>query len=471
MPVAANLMRLADELLHGRGSKRGGKPARRVEHGVDRPPGEKRAAVGLEQACRLGVLSGGERPQRLLRLVAALEPPRGGDPDLAHLGGARGEPRKCELPHRRAERVPPGLGALELDEEAAARQRTQRLVGSFDPERVAEAGREALERRHPRDELRDPRMLAGEHLGGQVGEERPARPAHALERDGHVGGGHSPQGLHGEAHRRGPAAGEPVQLGGDGRVRAGELGEQRRDLVDVERELRSGDLHDPPLPSEPLDRKRKLGTRCDDEVQALRRLAAERLDRLVRACRRRDLVSVVDHENEVAAKLALEDLADQRSEAPAPAGVVLAAARAGPGRDRVRRVHRERRDAQPKGVGNAAREGGQRDVVGRDRVPGAVQVAGPGREERRLAETRPRDHARQSAAVDVVEDRPEAWAREKRRRGTRRAQLEGRGRACRWGRRSRASSSSGVHCDRQTIVPRPRWSRARARRSLSGGRW
>ena len=287
VPVAADLMRLADELLDGGGSKLGRKPARRVEHGVDGPLGEKRAAVGLEQACRLGGLGSGERPQRLLRLVTALEPPRGGDPHLAHLGSARGEPRKGELAHRRAERVPPGLAALELDEEPAARERTQRLVGSFDPERVAELRGEALERRDARDELRDPRVLAGEHLGGQVGEERPARPAHALERGGHVGGGHSPQGLHGEAHRRGPAAGEPVQLGGDGRVRVSrELGQQRRGLVDVECELRAGDLHDLPLPSEPLDRERKLGTGGDDEVQALRRLAAERLDRLDGACRR-----------------------------------------------------------------------------------------------------------------------------------------------------------------------------------------
>src|SRR4029079_18083424 len=114
------------------------------------------------------------------------------------------------------------------------------------------------------------------------------------------------------------------------------LAEQRRGLVDVERELRAGDLHDLPLPSEPLDRERKLRTGGEDEVKALRRLAAERLDRLDRACRRRDLVDVVEHENEVAAKLGLEDLADQRSESPAPAGVVLAAPRAGPRLDGVR---------------------------------------------------------------------------------------------------------------------------------------
>jgi len=361
--------------------------------------------------------------------------------------------------------------ALELDEEPATRERSQRLVRSFDPECVAELRGEAVERRDARDELSNAWVLAREHLGGQVREERPARPTHALERGGHVAGVDSPQGLHGEADSRGPTAGEPVELGGDGRVRGSrELHQQRRRLVDVECELRPGDLQDLPLPSEPLDRKWKLVTGRDDEVQALRCLAAERLDRLDGACRRGDLVDVVEHENQVAAKLALEDLADQRGEAAAPAGVVLAAARAGSRLDGVRRVHRERWHAQPKGVGNPECEGGERDVLGRDRVPGAVPVGGPRREERRLAETSPRDDARQAAAVDVVEDRPEARSREERRRSTRRAQLDGRGRACRWGRRSRASSTCGVHGGRPTIVLRPRRSLEPVRRVFSGGR-
>jgi hypothetical protein len=354
--------------------------------------------------------------------VTALEPSRSGDPHLAHLGGARGQPGKGELAHRRAERVPPGLAALKLDEEPAARERSQRLVGPFDPEGVAELRGEALERRDPRDELRNARILAREHLGSQVGEERPARPAHALERGRHVGGDDSPQGLHGEADSRGPAAGEPVELGGDGRVGVSrQLHQQRRGLVDVECEPRARDLHDLPLPSEPLDRKRKLVAGRDDEVQTLRRLAAERLDRLDRAGRRCDLVDVVEHENEVAPKLALEDLADQRCKAPAPAGVVLAAARARPGLDGVRCVDGERWDAEPKSVGNASRERGQRHVVGRDGVPGVVQVGRPRREERRLPETRPRDDARQAAAVDVVEDRPQSRAWEEWRRSARRA--------------------------------------------------
>jgi hypothetical protein len=53
VPTAADLMCLADELLDAAGAKLGPKPACRVEHGVDGAVGEKRAAVGLQQACRL----------------------------------------------------------------------------------------------------------------------------------------------------------------------------------------------------------------------------------------------------------------------------------------------------------------------------------------------------------------------------------------------------------------------------------
>ena len=133
VPVAADLMRLADELLDGRGSKLGREPARGVEHGVDGSLGEKRAAVGLEQPCRLGGLGGRERPQRLLRLVTALEPPRGGDPHLAHLGSARGEPREGELAHRRAERVPArarGPGARRRGRGAPGNATSRRLLRS-----------------------------------------------------------------------------------------------------------------------------------------------------------------------------------------------------------------------------------------------------------------------------------------------------------------------------------------------------
>ena len=251
VPVAADLVRLADELLDGGGAKLGRKTARRVEHGVDGPLEEKRTAVGLEQARRLGGLDRRERPQRLLRLVTALEPPRGGDPHLAHVGSTRGEPGKGELAHGRAERVPPGLAALELDEEPATRERSQRLVRSFDPECVAELRGEAVERRDARDELSN---ASGSSLAN-TSAARYARSGPPVRRMRSSAAGmspavDSPQGLHGEADSRGPAAGEPVELGGDGRVRGSrELHQQRRRLVDVECELRPGDLQDLPLPS------------------------------------------------------------------------------------------------------------------------------------------------------------------------------------------------------------------------------
>ena len=193
--------------------------------------------MGLEQARRVRGLVGRQRPQSLFGLVPALEPPRRRDPHLAHLRAARGEPREGELAHGGAERVPARSPALELDEEPTARKGVQRLVRTFDPEGGAELGGEALEWRDARNELRDPRMLAGEDLGGQIREQRPAGAPHALERCGDLGGGHAAQ----VSTARRTAAGQPPvsrcsSAATAGSVAAGEIGEQRRGLVHVERE-------------------------------------------------------------------------------------------------------------------------------------------------------------------------------------------------------------------------------------------
>ena len=161
--------------------------------------------MGLEEARRVRDLVGRERAQSLFGLVPALEPPRRRDPHLAHLRVARGEPRERELAHRGSQRVPARSTALELDEEPASRESAKCLVRLFDPERGAELGGEALERGDPRDEVRDPMMLAGEDLGGEICEQRPAGAPHALECGGDFGGGHATQGLRGETDGRGPA--------------------------------------------------------------------------------------------------------------------------------------------------------------------------------------------------------------------------------------------------------------------------
>ena len=272
--------------------------------------------------------------------------------DLAYLRVARGEPHERELAYRGSQRVPTRSTALELDEEPAPRESAKCLVRLFDAERGAEIGGEAVERGDPRDEVRDPTMLAGEDLGGEVCEQRPAGAPHALECGRDIGGGHATQGLRGETDGRGPAPGEALQVGRHGRVcAAGEVGDQRRGFVHVEGELRAGDLHDLPLSSEALHGEGKLVAGRDDEVKALRSLPTKCLDVPDHARRRCDLVDIVQHQHEVAVKLGLQGLADQRGKTAASDRVVLSRARTCAGPDGARRVHGKCRYAQPERVG------------------------------------------------------------------------------------------------------------------------
>ena len=97
------------------------------------------------------------------------------------------------------------------------------------------------------------------------------------------------------------------------------------------------------------------------------------------------------------------------------------------------------------------RERCERHVLRRCRVPGAVQVRGPGREEGRLAEPCACDDARQPAAVRLVENGVQALARQEWRWGAGRAEVDARGRGGDRGGPTR-DSVGGAHRDRHTIV-------------------
>ena len=188
-------------------------------------------------------------------------------------------------------------------------------------------------------------------------------------------------------------------------------------------------------------------------MQALRRLAAQRLDHLDGAGRRLELVDVVDDEDEVASELGLERFADSRSEAPGPGGLVLLGSGAGDRGDGTRRIRREPGHAEPERVREPAREGGKGRVLGGSAVPRAVDAGGPRREERGLAETCSGDDRRQPPREHLVQGLEQPLARQERRGRRRGAELDGRGRAG-WGyRRCRGGVSRLGHGGAHTIVP------------------
>ena len=215
-------------------------------------------------------------------------------------------------------------------------------------ERLAERGGEALERRDRPHEGLDLGRLVGEHLGGEVREERAAGPADARERATSLRGRHLAERLDREPHGRRPPAGRGLEL--DRRLRVGgarERGQQCARLARVEDEVGAGELEHLPLAPQALDRERQLEARGEDEVEPRRRLPAERLDHLHRADRPGDGVDVVDHEDEVAAQRGLERLAECRREATGAGGLVLLRTRACGRGDGAGGVDGERGDAQP----------------------------------------------------------------------------------------------------------------------------
>ena len=130
--------------------------------------------------------------------------------------------------------------------------------------------------------------------------------------------------LHGEAHRRRPAARRPLHLGGRvGIVAAGEGAQEVGGLLGVECEIRPRDLEHLTLPAEPLDREGEIGAGREHEVEPCGRLPAQSLDELHRARRRGHLVHVVQHEDEVTSQLGLQRLADHRREPACARELVL----------------------------------------------------------------------------------------------------------------------------------------------------
>ena len=249
-----------------------------------------------------------------------------------------------------------------------------------------------------------------------------------LERLPAARGRHTAQGLDREPDRRRPAARRAMELG------RGLARRRRRSAPPAARRSPRRRTRGPtPLSSStwPWPRSRsigngRLGARREDDVESRRRLPAERLDQLHRARRPGQLVDVVDDEHEVAAKLCLQRLADERRDAPRACLLVRLRVGACSADDRAGDLRRDARHAESKSVDDAAREDRERLVLGRGAVPGAVDVRRP---RRRAASTSrsPRRRRRSSGGARAL------------RRDARR---DGRGRAATQGRPAAAASSS-----------------------------
>ena len=206
VPVAADLEGLAGELLD-----RGIAPALRqerdrVEDRIACAVREQRRAVRREQAAELrGVAGLRETAQCFLDVPVLLEPLRRAHAQGASLGLVREELGERELANGSAERVPARRVAMELDEEAAPGERPEDLGRALDSERLAQLGREALERG-------DERARAPRRRGARWRRPRTRDTRKAARRAG---------GCRSSASRR-PAGGTPRRVSTASRTAAGQ---------------------------------------------------------------------------------------------------------------------------------------------------------------------------------------------------------------------------------------------------------
>jgi hypothetical protein len=176
--------------------------------------------------------------------------------------------------------------------------------------------------------------------------------------------------------------------------------QQRLDLGDREGEVGGAELEHLPLAAQAVDRERRLRARGQDEVEHRRCLPAEALDQSRRPCGRRDLVHVVEHEDQVMGEVLGQRRAEQAAER---LGVQQLVARHAGRRARRDREVGELGHLRAQRSGDADRQRGQRPVARGHRVPGAVDVGGPGGKQARLAEAGIRRDDGQAPGHDGVE--------------------------------------------------------------------
>ena len=275
--------------------------------------------------------------------------------------------------HQWGHRVPAGFGLL-VDHHGAARQPRQRGGGGH-PHRIEQLDAEAVELRcdaHHR------RLVGRERLEDllrqQLGQ-RAALAREAVERGAAVLDRPTVERHRCHAHGCGPPGGDlvhrPRQIA---HVDAGQRGSEHPfGLGDRERELGATELEHLRLRTEPCDGERGLALREQHQVEAGRRMAAQRGEQ-GRARRAVELVRVVDHERHVGAEMLGERLGEEAGQA---GGVGVVGRRA---TGEHRRVDGQPGRPQPQRHREACREHARIAVGPVHRVPGDRVVARPGRD-------------------------------------------------------------------------------------------
>ena len=349
----------------------------------------------LQQAGNVGVSRHRrERREGRVDLALRLEPFGGADEDRPSLL-LRQRPRRVrELADERVQRERVSQPA---DEQPSLDELVDDLVRACDAELRAELRREAVEGRDRADERLHVGGLPFEDL---VREEREERAARTLDEVAEcplaLGVGHLADGFDREPDGRRPAARRFEDDAAEPGVRTEAGIHELLDLSGGECKVGGAQVEHLALGTQPVDAKIERLPREQHESQARRALPAQALDQPKRGGGRRQLVGVVDDQQEVVVEGGLERVAQSGRERLGVRELVL---------DRGRRRHELRQVGHhgPNRLGDTYGERRQAAVVRGRRVPRRDDVLRPARDERRLPVAGSGDDERQALPERVVE--------------------------------------------------------------------
>ncbi len=170
---------------------------------------------------------------------------------------------------------------------------------------------------------------------------------------------------------------------------------QLRHLHDGERELTAVDLEELSLAAQSFDLEGRWSPAGDDQMEARRCVPAQGLDEPGGGAGLVQLVGVVDHQEEIAGELRMQDLGELRGERVGAKKLFQLRA-AGTLREPAH-VTGDVRDPQPQGVAQLPPQRGEVEVAVVSCIPGTRRGLPPRRQERRLAESRLGDNDCQPA--------------------------------------------------------------------------
>ena len=236
-----------------------------------------------------------------------------------------------------------------------------------------------------------------------------------------IGGGRL-EDVGGEVDRRGPAAGEHVQLARelvDVGVDAG--GEEGADLIRPEGEVGRPDIEDLPTAAKARDEERRVVAGAEHEVETRRRVAHEPFEHHPGAGVLPQLVDVVDDQHQVVERQVVERRCD-------PGGLRVGERRLV---TQPSNRHGELADLRRQRARQPAGQRRRSAIGGIERVPGPAMLARLDRHLRGLPVPRAGDDRSQAVRRSLVEPALEPRPRDVPRRDSRRGELDGRGRHAR----------------------------------------